>query len=73
MIEYDHPGKPERVMRLYRKYLIGQKRIWMSQRKTAKRCLRGLTHYKAYIQTYLAAKRIVCKQQSNDIPSSPSS
>jgi hypothetical protein len=63
---YDHPHPdPAHVMRSYRAYLIGQKRIWMSQKRTAKRCLRGLTHYKEYIHTYLAAKEIVCKQQSS--------
>jgi hypothetical protein len=46
-------------MRSYRKYLIGQKRVWMAQNWRAKRCLRGLSHYRAYIDEYLAAKRLV--------------
>jgi hypothetical protein len=60
---YTHPNPdPAHVMRSYRKYLIGQKRIWMSQNRTAKRCLRGLIRYRAYIDEYLAAKRLMIER-----------
>jgi hypothetical protein len=59
---YTHPHpSPAHVMRSYRKALIGQKRIWMSQRKAGRRCLRGLVHYRDLIDEYLAAKRLVFK------------
>ncbi len=57
---YAHPHPdPLHVIRSYRKYLIGQKRVWMSQNPRAKRCLRGLIHYRAYLDEYLAGKRLV--------------
>lgn len=55
---YTHPHPdPSHVMRSYRKYLIGQKRIWMAQGKSGHRCLRGLIHYRELIAEYLEAKR----------------
>lgn len=60
MKPYTHPHpKPDHVMRIYRKYFVGQKRIWMSQGKAGHRCLRGLIHYRDLLQEYLAAKRLV--------------
>lgn len=59
MMPYTHPHpKPSHVMRSYRKYFVGQKRVWMSQGK-GRRCLRGLIHYRALLEEYLAAKRLV--------------
>lgn len=51
MAEYTHPGKPEHVMRVYRGHLLGCKRKWGTAR--------GLIHYRAILQEYLAAKRLV--------------
>lgn len=49
---YTHPHPdPEHVMRHYRKFLLGFKRV--------KGSARGLVHYRSYIQEYLAAKRLV--------------
>jgi hypothetical protein len=48
-------------MRSYRHFLIGQKRKWMAQGKAGNRCLRGLIHYRALVDEYLAAKREVLK------------
>lgn len=44
-------------MRIYRAYLIGQKRVWMSRQSRGHRCLRGLVHYRELVAEYLAAKR----------------
>lgn len=64
MSTYTHPHpSPAHVMRSYRKALLGQKRIWMSQGKAGRRCLRGLIHYKAIVQEYLAAKRLVLESK----------
>lgn len=49
---YDHPHPdPAHVMRQYRKHILSFKR----KKGTA----RGLIHYKGFVQTYLAAKRLV--------------
>ncbi len=57
---HPHPD-PTHVMKTYRAYLIGQKRVWMSKGKGSK-CLRGLIHYKGFIATYLACKRFLLKK-----------
>ena len=62
MAEYTHPHpNPAHVMRVYRRYLVGQKRVWMAQGKRGHRCLRGLIHYGGFVEQYLAAKRLVLK------------
>lgn len=45
-------------MRCYRRYLLGQKRVWMASGR-GNRCLRGLLHYRDLVDEYLAAKREV--------------
>lgn len=56
---YNHPHpQPAHVMRSYRKFLVGQKRVWMASGKAGNRCLRGLIHYRGYVDQYLAAKRL---------------
>lgn len=59
VVDHPHPN-PGHVMRIYRKYLIGQKRVWMAQsgRSEANRCLRGLIRYHQFVQTYLQCKRL---------------
>lgn len=46
-VRYDHPGDPRRVMQAYRRHILG--------------CpvARGQMHYHTYLQTYLAAKRLL--------------
>jgi hypothetical protein len=56
-MNHPHPD-PSHIVRHYRKYLIGQKRVWMA-RGMGRRCLRGLIHYRQLIDTYLEAKREV--------------
>jgi hypothetical protein len=54
-MKYDHPHPdPAHVMRCYRAYILGCKRTWGTAR--------GLIQYRAFIRTYLAAKRLVCRQ-----------
>lgn len=51
---YDHPHPdPAHVMRCYRAYVLGCKRTWGTAR--------GLIQYRAFVHTYLAAKRLVCR------------
>lgn len=47
-------------MRSYRRYLIGQKRVWMGGGK-GHRCLRGLVKYRALVDEYLAAKQVTVR------------
>jgi hypothetical protein len=54
-VTHPHPS-PRHVMSVYRRYLIGQKRVWMAGGKRH-RCLRALIHYRGYIAAYLDAKR----------------
>jgi hypothetical protein len=62
---YTHPHPDEiHVMRSYRKFLIGQKRVWMAQGRAGHRCLRGLIHYRDLIDEYLAAKRLMFKTKA---------
>jgi len=54
--EYSHPHPdPSHVMRCYRGCIVGMNR---KRRRSA----RGLSHYKAYLHEYLAAKREVFKR-----------
>jgi hypothetical protein len=58
---FTHPSDdPVHIIRRYRQYLIGQKRVWMAQ-GMGSRCLRGLIHYRDFIDEYLAAKRLIFK------------
>jgi hypothetical protein len=52
------------VMESYRRYIIETKRVWNRQltshgRPPAKRIARSLIHYRAYVASYLKAKRAV--------------
>jgi hypothetical protein len=58
MKPYDHPGNPDTVMHAYRRFLLALKSKWMGHGR-GHRCLRAHLHYRAYIETYLAAKRLV--------------
>jgi hypothetical protein len=51
---YTHPGKPAHVMRCYRGHILGCKRKYGTAR--------GLIHYRALIEEYLAAKRLVVRE-----------
>lgn len=63
MKPYSHPHpKPAHVMHCYRRYLLGQKRVWMGGGR-GNRCLRGLLHYRDLVDEYLAAKRVLTFQQ----------
>lgn len=57
-IEYDHPGDPTHVMRVYRKHILSAKRKFGSAR--------SLIAYQGFIDTYLAAKRKVLKERANE-------
>lgn len=59
--EYTHPHpSPAHIMRTYRRHVLSFKFKQNEQRKVyAKRVARGLIHYKAIVQEYLAAKRLV--------------
>lgn len=58
-MNYTHPHPdPAHVMRCYRRFLMGQKRVWMAGGKGNK-CLRGLIHYRGLVDEYVAAKRLV--------------
>lgn len=49
-VAYAHPHPdPGHVMSMYRKHILGSKRKWGTAR--------GLIHYGALVQAYLAAKR----------------
>lgn len=48
---YTHPGKPELVMARYRRHILGCKKKWGTAR--------SLIHYRALLDEYLAAKRVV--------------
>lgn len=51
-------------MRQYRKHILSFKFKQNAQRKIyAKRIARGLIHYKAIVQEYLAAKRLVLESK----------
>ena len=58
---HPHPD-PLHVMRVYRSYLVGQKRVWMAS-GMGRRCLRGLIHYRDYLGAYLEAKRRVLESR----------
>jgi hypothetical protein len=47
---HPHPDK-RHVMTVYRRHILGSKRKW--------RTARGLIHYRAIVQEYLACKRFV--------------
>jgi hypothetical protein len=52
------------IMTTYRRFLIQTKAKWNLQltsngRPPARRVLRGIIHYRAYVQSYLKAKRAV--------------
>lgn len=60
MTVYTHPqSEPIRLARYYRQYLMGQKGRWMAA-GMGHRCLRALIKYRAYIEEYVAAKRLHC-------------
>lgn len=51
-MSYGHPHPdPAHVMHCYRRHILGCKKRWGTAR--------GLIHYRAMVQTYLAAKRMV--------------
>ena len=52
---YDHPGDPEHVMRIYRKHILHAKRKYGMAR-----CL---VKYQGFIDTYLAAKRLILSRK----------
>lgn len=56
---HPHPSA-EHVRDMYRTHLVELKRKWMGMGR-GHRCLRGLIHYRAMIDTYLAAKRFTLK------------
>lgn len=57
MVSYTHPGEPKHVMAAYRTFLLSLKRRWMGNGR-GHRCLRGHMKHRAYIEEYLAAKRL---------------
>lgn len=65
---YTHPHPdPGHVMRAYRTYILSLKRKQGAQiaadDRRRKSCHRGIIHYKAIIEEYLAAKRLVFARQ----------
>jgi addiction module HigA family antidote len=56
---YQHPGDAYHVLRVYRSFLIGQKRKWMASGTRGRRCLRALVHYRDLVQEQRAAQRVV--------------
>lgn len=49
-----HPGNPQLVMSQYRRHILSSKKRWGTAR--------GLVHYRAFMQTYLWAKREVIRE-----------
>lgn len=71
MKPYTHPGEPSYVMRRYRQYILNTKaaanKDRLSQGKPpARRIARALVHYRAYVEEYLAAKRLVIGKLSTE-------
>ena len=56
---YQHPGDPRHVMRVYRSFLVDQKRKWMASGTRGHRCLRALLHYRDLIQEQRGAQRVM--------------
>jgi hypothetical protein len=56
-----HPGNPLTVMRAYRQYLLARKREFCGQLPPPRRAHRSLIHYSGMIDSYLLAKRTVCR------------
>lgn len=61
---YTHLGEPRHVMRCYRAYILNTKRKVNEQlashgKPPTKRGARSLIHYRAIVNEYLAAKRVV--------------
>lgn len=52
-VQYTHPGKPEHVMKIYRRTCLAAKKHYGSSR--------ALVHGMDYVREYLAAKRLICK------------
>lgn len=63
---YTHPHPdPEHVMRAYRTHILSFKRKQNAQRNPpARRVARGLVCYKALVQEYLGAKRLVIARRA---------
>lgn len=55
-VAYTHPHpSPRHVMVAYRRFILGTKRVKGSARQQH--------HYRAYINEYLAAKRLIIKKE----------
>lgn len=56
---HPHPDKAH-IMRTYRRHILASKRKFGTAR--------GLVHYKAFMQEYLACKRIVTERETEGEP-----
>ncbi len=56
---YQHPGDPYHIARVYRRFLVDQKRKWIASGTKGHRCLRALLHHRDLVREQRAAQRLV--------------